>query len=228
MSRYTTILFDLDGTLTDPGIGITNSVIHALRKFDIEEYDRTKLYKFIGPPLMESFGKYYGFSPEDCKKAVEYYREYFATKGLFENEVYDGIPELLKALKDSGKAVILATSKPHDFAIEILKHFGLYEYFDFCACATMDERRTAKDQVISYALESISEKDRSKIIMVGDRMHDIIGAQKCGLESVGVLFGYGGYEELTKAGADIIVKTVDELRKILITDQAGAIPKCDC
>ena len=216
MSKYTTVLFDLDGTLTDPGIGITNSVMYSLRKFDIEENDRTKLYKFIGPPLMESFGRYYGFSKEDCEKAVTYYREYFSVKGLFENEVYDGIPELLRALKEAGKSVVLATSKPHDFSVEILKHFDLYKFFDFCACATMDEKRTAKDEVIDYALQSIKEKDRSKIIMVGDRMHDIVGAKKCGLPSAGVLFGYGSREELEEAGADLIAESVEKLGTLLI------------
>ncbi|MCR4851111.1 MAG: HAD family hydrolase [Lachnospiraceae bacterium] len=216
MSEYTTVLFDLDGTLTDPGIGITNSVMHALRKFDIEENDRTKLYKFIGPPLMESFGRYYGFSKEDCEKAVTYYREYFSVKGLFENEVYAGIPELLRSLKEAGKTVVLATSKPHDFSVEILKHFGLHKYFDFCACATMDEKRTAKDEVIDYALLNIRETDRSKIVMVGDRMHDIIGAKKCGLPSVGVLFGYGSLEELEEAGADLIAESVEKLGTLLI------------
>ncbi len=216
MSEYTTVLFDLDGTLTDPGIGITNSVMHSLKKFDIEENDRTKLYRFIGPPLMESFGRYYGFSKEDCERAITYYREYFSVKGLFENEVYDGIAELLRALKEAGKTVVLATSKPHDFSVEILKHFDLYKFFDFCACATMDEKRTAKDEVIDYALQNIKEKDKSKIVMVGDRMHDIIGAKKCGLPSLGVLFGYGSREELEEAGADMIAGSVEELKILLV------------
>ena len=128
---YKYVLFDLDGTLTDPGIGITNSVMYALKKFEIEEENRASLYKFIGPPLLESFDKYYGLSPEECQQALVYYREYFRPKGLYENEVYDGIKELLVELKERGKTLLLATSKPEEFAIEILKHFDLYQYFDF-------------------------------------------------------------------------------------------------
>ena len=136
---YNYILFDLDGTLTDPGRGITNSVAYALEKFGVSVSDKKELYKFIGPPLTDSFEKYYGFSEEDALIAVEYYREYFKPKGIYENEIYSGVPELLKSLKESGKTVILATSKPEIFAIEILKYFGIDEYFDFVAGATLDK-----------------------------------------------------------------------------------------
>ena len=131
MYRY--ILFDLDGTLTDPGMGITNSVAYALDKFSITVPDRSELYKFIGPPLVDSFMNYYGFSEEDANRAVAYYREYFKPTGIYENEIYDGVPELLEGLKAQGKTVILATSKPEIFAHEILKHFGIFSYFDLAA-----------------------------------------------------------------------------------------------
>ena len=146
MLKY--IFFDLDGTLTDPGIGITNSVMYALNKFGIDVADRTSLYNFIGPPLLYSFQTFYGFSEADSAKAVQYYREYFRVTGLYENEVYAGIPELLTELKSRGYKLVLATSKPEEFAVEILKHFNLYDYFDFAAGATMDSTRSKKADVI--------------------------------------------------------------------------------
>lgn len=213
---YDYILFDLDGTLTDPGIGITNSVMHALKKYGILVDDRRELYKFIGPPLTESFEKFYGFSSNESVKAVEYYREYFIDKGIYENSVYEGIPELLSLLKESNKTIILATSKPEVFAKRILDHFDLSRYFSFVAGSNLDETRVKKDEVIQYALESCGIIDKSKAVMVGDREHDIIGAAKAGIQSVGVLYGYGDREELEKAGADYIAPTVAIIGKLLL------------
>lgn len=212
---YQYILFDLDGTLTDPGIGITNSVAYALKKYNINVKDRSELYKFIGPPLQESFVEYYGFSEEQSKKSVHYFREYFKDKGIFENVVYDGIEDMLTALKSNGKKIILATSKPDGFANEILKHFQLDQYFDFVAGATMNETRTKKGDVIKYALESCKINDLSEVIMIGDREHDIIGAKKCGINSIGVLYGYGNYDELHNAGATYIAETVADILKFI-------------
>lgn len=220
MKSYDTILFDLDGTLTDPGVGITNSVAYALEKYHIQVEDRKKLYRFIGPPLHESFEKYYGFSKEEAKMAVEYYREYFKEKGMFENIVYEGIPELLRDLKDRGKRLIVATSKPEVFAKQILEHFDLKEYFVYIAGANMDGTRTRKDEVIRYALESCELSPASGIVMVGDREHDIMGANKAGLDSIGVLFGYGSRRELTAAGATYIAESVDNLSQILLTGKS--------
>lgn len=214
MKKYNTILFDLDGTLTDPALGITNSVIHSLKKYGIENVSREELYKFIGPPLHESYQKFFGFSEEESFKAVDYYREYYKTKGIYENKVYDGAENLLKSLKESGKRIILATSKPEIFAKEILRHFKLEQYFTFIAGANLDGSRTVKAEVISYALDSIEITDFTDVVMVGDREHDIIGAKTVGIDSVGVLFGYGNREELEKAGADYIVETVEELNSI--------------
>ncbi|MBD5545207.1 MAG: HAD family hydrolase [Lachnospiraceae bacterium] len=216
MKSYDIILFDLDGTLTDPGVGITNSIAYALEKYHIQVTDRKKLYRFIGPPLHESFENYYGFSEEEAKTAVEYYREYFKEKGMFENAVYEGIPELLKNLKDRGKTLVVATSKPEIFAVQILEHFGLKEYFTYIAGANMDGTRTRKDDVIRYALKSCGISKPSGIVMVGDREHDIMGANKVGLDSIGVLFGYGSRQELTDAGATYIVESVDMLSEILL------------
>ena len=211
MSKYDVILFDLDGTLTDPGIGITNSVMHALKKYGIEVEDRASLYKFIGPPLIDSFEKYFGFSHEEAVKSVDYYREYYKDKGIYENLVYDGIENLLVSLYEKGKKIILATSKPEPFAKEILRHFGLDKYFLFAAGSTMDETRTNKAEVIEYALSECGITDKTSVVMVGDREHDIIGANKNGIDSIGVLFGYGSREELETAGAAYIAETVEEI-----------------
>ncbi len=208
---YKYILFDLDGTLTDPGLGITNSVMYALRKFGITENDRTKLYKFIGPPLKESFGTFYGFSPAQCELAVRYYREYFTDTGIFENAVYDGIPELLKTLKERGKTTVLATSKPEVFAVRILKHFGLYGHFDLVCGATMDDTRNQKGDIIKYALEQCGVISPSEAVMVGDRKHDVIGAAENGLGAIGVLYGYGDEDELKKAGAAYIAAVPEDI-----------------
>ncbi|MBQ8278879.1 MAG: HAD family hydrolase [Roseburia sp.] len=216
---YKYILFDLDGTLTDPGIGITNSVMYALKKFNIEVEDRASLYKFIGPPLLESFEKYYDMSKEESEQALKYYREYFRPHGLYENEVYDGVEDLLKALKEQGKALIVATSKPEEFAVEILKHFKLDKYFDFIAGATMDEKRVKKADVIAYALEECGVSDLTPAIMIGDREHDVLGAKQVGLASIGVLYGYGDREELELAGATYIAENADDILKTILNNE---------
>lgn len=175
---YQTILFDLDGTLTNPALGITNSLAYALEKFNIEVTDKKELYRFIGPPLQDSFENFYHFSKEDSLKAVDFYRDYFRHKGLYENEVYQGIPDLLERLKAQGKKLLVATSKPEEFARQILKHFDLFDYFDLVAGASMDGSRRLKGDVIAHALTSAQVSDLSAAIMIGDREHDIIGAKK--------------------------------------------------
>ena len=214
--RY--ILFDLDGTLTDPGLGITRSVQYALRTYGIEEPDLTKLYPFIGPPLKDSFMNYYGFSEEQATEAIGRYREYFTVKGMFENVVYDGIPGMLTRLKEAQAALLVATSKPEEFAVQILRHFGLYHFFDFVGGASMDEVRVRKGEVIGYTLRRAGVTDREKVIMVGDREHDVLGARENGLDCVGVLFGYGSRKELEEVGAHHIVETVRELTEYLLKE----------
>lgn len=216
MDKYDNILFDLDGTLTDPAEGITNSVAHALEKWNIRVEDKRELNKFVGPPLQAAFSQYYGFSEADAARCVEYYREYFRDRGIFENKVYDGIEELLTSLRAAGKRLIVATSKPEEFAVRILKHFSLYEYFDFVAGATMDSSRVKKADVISYALESCGITDTSGTLMVGDREHDVLGAKAMGIDCVGVLFGYGSLEELEAAGATYIAETVSDILKYIL------------
>ena len=214
MKSYQYLFFDLDGTLTDPGEGITNSVAYALDKFGITVTDRSSLYPFIGPPLVDSFMKFYGFSHEDAERAVVCYREYFRDRGIFENRLYKGIPEALKALRDAGKTLVIATSKPEPFAKRIVEHFGLSPYFTLVAGASFDETRSEKWDVIEYAIDMLKLTDRSEIVMIGDRKHDIIGAKKTGLDSVGVLWGYGDREELTAADADVIFDTVGQLTSL--------------
>ena len=209
--RYKYCLFDLDGTLTDPAIGITNSVMHALEKYDIHVGDRSELYPFIGPPLDYSFKTFYGFTDEQAVQAIKYYREYFSVTGLFENSVYEGIPEMLEELKGKGVKIALATSKPYEFSIKILKHFDLYKYFDFFGAATMDGRISKKEDVISTLLNEMGVQNKDEILMVGDRHHDIDGAKANGLKSAGVLWGYGSAEELEQAGADYVLASSSEL-----------------
>lgn len=211
------ILFDLDGTVTDPMIGITKSVRYALNKFGIEVEDLNTLCKFIGPPLKDSFMNFYNFTEEDALKAIAYYREYFSTNGLYENTVYENFEDMLIALKNDGKSLIIATSKPTVFAEKILEHFNLKKYFDFISGSNLDNTRTKKADVISYALEQQMINNMSEIIMIGDREHDIIGAKALNIESIGVLHGYGSYEELSSSGADYIVKDVSELKSLLST-----------
>ncbi len=216
MKNYQYIFFDLDGTLTDPGEGITNSVAYALKKYGINIEDKKALYPFIGPPLIESFEKYYGFTHTQSREAVDFYREYYAVKGIFENSVYEGIEELLKALTLAGKKIVLATSKPEKFAEQILEHFGLRKYFYFVAGANMDETRSTKAEVLEYALESVSIKDLKTAVMIGDRCFDMSAAKQVGIDRIGVLYGYGDKEELENAHAQHIAETPQRLYEMLI------------
>lgn len=215
---YSTILFDLDGTLTDSEQGIINSIEYALKKYEIRLESKADLRKFLGPPLKDSFIQFCGFSDEKADEAVNFYREYFKEKGIFENIVYQGIYDLLKKLKSKNKTLILATSKPEPFTLRILEHFDLLNYFDFVAGSNMDNTRCRKDEVISYALNSCKMTDLPSAIMVGDREHDIIGAKKVGIDSIGVLYGYGNLQELKNAGATYIAKDTEEIYKI-VTDE---------
>ena len=212
----THILFDLDGTLTDPGMGITNSVAHALAHFGITVTNRSELYRFIGPPLIDSFMEYYGFTEEQAQMAVVVYREYFADKGWAENTVYEGIEAMLSELVAAGKVLLVATSKPQVFADKILTHFGLDKYFThICGVALQAPRGYSKADVIREALAKAGVTDLSTAVMVGDRHHDIDGAKAVGLPSIGVLYGYGDREEHEAAGADAIAESVAELREFL-------------
>lgn len=206
---YDTILFDLDGTLTDPGLGITNSVMYALEKLGYPVPPREALYKFIGPPLHQSFRVWYGMTEEQSLEAVAKFREYFSVEGLKENRVYDGIPEMLTALEQAGKRLVLATSKPEKFARIIMAHYGLDKWIRDIAGATMDTSRSRKADVIAYALERFGV-DPKTAIMVGDREHDIHGAAELGLSAIGITWGYGDRAELEAAGAQAVFDTPGE------------------
>ena len=177
--------------------------------------DRTELYKFIGPPLLDSFSQFYGFSQDECMMAIDDYREYFKDKGIYENEIYEGIEELLETLKSSGKSIVLATSKPEEFAVRILEYFKIDTYFDFIAGATMDGVRNKKSDVINYALEQFGVTDLSNVVMVGDRKYDILGAAQAGIDSIGVLYGYGDYKELKDANATYIVENIADILPLI-------------
>lgn len=221
------ILFDLDGTLTDPKIGITTCVQYALKHFGIEE-DIENLTRFIGPPLVESFMEFYGFDRDKALEATMVYRERFAPIGKFENEVYDGIPQMLAALKEHGAVLGVASSKPEPFVEDILKHFDLYEYFDVVVGSLLNETRTKKEEVLEEALKRLEELEVSgkdtenstslscEIAMVGDRKFDIVGAKAYGLISVGVSYGYAEPGELEAESPDYIADTVKELEEILL------------
>lgn len=207
------ILFDLDGTLTDPMIGITKSVRYALSHFGIDVPTLEELTPFIGPPLKGSFQKFYGFSEADAETALAKYREYFSKTGLYENEVYDGIPSLLKELKSRGSALYLATSKPTIYATQILEHFNLSVYFDFIGGSELSGERVEKSDVIDFVLRE-NNIAKETAVMVGDRCFDVDAGKEAGLTTIGVLYGYGDKEELKDA--TYIAETVEELKNLLI------------
>lgn len=210
------ILMDLDGTLTNPKDGITKSVQYALKALNIIEEDLDTLTRHIGPPLKDGFMEYYGFTEEEANRAVEKYREHFKEYGIYENEVYKGIEELLSRLKRAGKTLLVATSKPEPLAKQILSHFHLDVYFDDICGATFDDFRSRKDEVIRYALEKNGITELSGVVMVGDRKYDVEGAKEVGIASIGVLYGFGSREELESAGADRIAESVEHLYEVIM------------
>ncbi|MBO5212485.1 MAG: HAD-IA family hydrolase [Clostridia bacterium] len=217
MKKYDVIFFDLDGTIIDSGEGVTNSVSYALEKLRIEPLSKSKLRKFIGPPLAVSFPTYAGVAKDDVEKAIKYYREYYTSKGIFEGYVYENIEKMLEILKSNKKHLVVATSKPEEFAKSILKRAGLDKYFDHIAGATMDEKtRATKDDVIRYALDLCQITDTSSVLMVGDRCYDIEGARHFGIECMAVLYGYGSYEEFIEYKADYIAETPLEVAEKIL------------
>ncbi|ABZ83008.1 haloacid dehalogenase-like hydrolase [Heliomicrobium modesticaldum Ice1] len=215
MIPYELILFDLDGTLTDPKTGITKSVQYALSKYGIIVEDLDSLIPFIGPPLIESFQRFYGFDESQARRAVDFYREYFSVTGLYENALFPGIPELLARLSAAGKRLAVATSKPTCFAEQILRHFGIDCYFDHIVGSNLDGTRCAKSEVVAAALALFPRVDRRRVIMVGDREHDIIGAKANGIASMAVSYGYGSLEELEAAGPGQIAGSVEVIEPLL-------------
>jgi phosphoglycolate phosphatase len=216
LKTYTHVLFDLDGTLTDPKIGITRCVQYALQKFSIDEPDLDRLEPFIGPPLSDSFRRFYGLDETSVQEAIQYYRERFRVKGMYENKLYTDIPKLLEDLRANGKLLAVATSKPTVFATEILKHFEIDHYFECIVGSNLDGTREAKSEVIEYALSHFPNLDKSQSIMIGDREFDIIGARANQIDSIGVVYGYGNEEELQSAGATYIAHSVHDIRSFVL------------
>ncbi|MBD3918537.1 HAD family hydrolase [Paenibacillus sp. PR3] len=221
--RYNHILFDLDGTLTDPGVGITKSVQYALRKFGIEE-DCDALKSFIGPPLQVSFRERYGFSEEQVTEAIAYYREYFSEHGIFENDLYPSMKESLETLIEAGCTLHVATSKPTVFAERILHHFDINSCFKSVAGSFLDGTRSDKSEIIAHVLQDqgIAAVDA---IMIGDRKHDLIGASNNQVASIGVAYGYGSLEELTACEPTTIVNDVRELVEWLVKPTSKLVPQ---
>lgn len=216
---FSYILFDLDGTLSDPKQGICGSVQYALKSFGIEEPDIDRLEPFIGPPLRDSFMKYYGFTPEQAEEAVAKYRERFSVTGKYENTLYPGIAPLLHDLVRAGAKLAIASSKPTIYVEDILVHFGIRQYFDIVVGSELDGTRDRKEEVVDEALRQLDEKYGAKpceVVMVGDRCFDVEGAKAAGTRSVAVTYGYAQPGELEQAGADIIVRDVEGLRQVLM------------
>ena len=213
---YQNVLFDLDGTLTDPAEGILNSIRHSLTYYpEITVPETAILEKFIGPPLWESYVKYCGMDKTTAEEAVEHYREYFRPTGIFENKLYDGIPELLAALKEKGVNIRLATSKPQVFAERILEHFGISEYFTSVQGSKLDGSIVNKEDIIRLVITENEGITASNTVMVGDTAFDIIGAKKNGIPAIGVAYGYGTKAELAAAEANMITKSVEGLTVLL-------------
>ena len=226
MKKY--FLFDLDGTLTDPKLGICTCVQYALKDQGIDEPDLDKLEPFIGPPLWDSFMKFYGMNREQADKAVAKYRERFSEIGLFENEVYSGVPFMLKDLKEAGFTLAVASSKPTVFVERILEHFQIKQYFKVIVGSELDGTRVNKDEVVREALHQLFGNqpiDPQLVYMIGDRCFDVEGARALKVESVGVTYGYGSKEELMEAHADYIVRSVEELHAFLLREEEHPKPK---
>lgn len=213
--KYEHIFFDLDGTLTDPALGITNAIIYARKKWGMAPGTNEEFYPFIGPSMPQSFEEFWGFSHEDAVEFLKTYREYFGTVGLFENQVYPGIPELLEKLKATGCHLYIATTKPTGFSVQIAEKFGLEKYFDMISGAG-DFSDNTKFDVLRNAKDACSV-DMSKAVMIGDRLYDVEGAHRHGIPCIGVTYGYGSREEHEAAGAEFIVDTVEELSALLLS-----------
>ena len=211
---YSYVLFDLDGTISDSSEGITKGIKIALESMGIHE-EVENLHKFIGPPLKYSFTTFYGFNEEQCVKAVKKYREYYSQTGLFENRAYDGVDELLKKIKESGRKIAVATSKPEKFSIQILEKFGLLSYFDVVSGATVDGVRGDKSEVIEEALKRFGNPDKKDVVLVGDTRFDAEGAKQVGIECIGVLYGFGTRESLEQAGVNMIAERIEDIYSFL-------------
>ena len=216
MKKYDVIAFDLDGTLANPEHGLIASFVYAFKKMGLEYGEKSELKRFIGPPIYEAWQKEFGLSPEESAKALLIFREFYSVYGWWDNELYEGVQEMLASLKSKGKKIILATSKPEIFALKILELFDIKKHFDFVGGAATDKTRDKKSEVLEYALLAIGNPERDKCILVGDRIYDAEGAITCGIDSMGVLYGHGSEDEIKNAPFTLIAKTVADIDKLLI------------
>lgn len=213
--KFDYVLFDLDGTLTDSYNGITNAVSYSLAKSGVTPPPRAELRYFVGPPLIETFSEMWNGDIQKAEQSVAFYREYYSERGWSESSVYDGVPQMLQSLYESGLKLLVATSKPEYFTNRIIAHFGLDKYFCFVAGATLDNKRATKADVIAYGVKCAGV-DVTRAVMVGDRDLDILGAKTNGLKSIGAVYGYGGKQELSSAGADFLADTPNDITEIIL------------
>lgn len=215
MKHYTHLFLDLDGTLSDSAPGIVRSAQYALEAFGIHVDNLDDLLCFVGPPLEESFQEFYHLTPSQADEAVKVYRRRYEKIGVYENALYPGIPQFLDKARQAGKVLMVATSKPQRMADLVLSHFGIADRFAFVGGREDSSRRT-KEEVIRYVMKENGLTRTEDIVMIGDRKHDVLGAKAVGLDSVGVLYGYGSRDEFQAAEATYIVDTLKELEELLL------------
>lgn len=218
MKKYKAAIFDFDGTLADSGEGIINCVLYALHKYGIEETDREKLTYFIGPPLFDSFRDLYHVPDADADRLISFYRERYRTKGMLESRLYEGIPELLHALREAGIRTAVCSSKPETFVRQISENFGILPELDAISAVTFADKNADKAPLLQKAMDLLGVKASKEIAMIGDRHFDMEAAVAIGVSAIGVSYGFGSEEELKNAGADQIAKTVQELRSMLLEE----------
>lgn len=213
---YNHVLWDLDGTITEPSKGIFASLHYALKAFNCDVEGDEPLRKFIGPPLMDSFQNFCGMDEQTARLAMEKYRELYAEEGIFQCKVYDGVPELMAKIAASGKKNYLATSKPEVFARKLMDHFGLSQYIEFIGGSDIEETRVQKWDIINYVIESCKlGNKKDQMILIGDRKFDILGAKKCGIQAVGILWGFGSKQEFRENGAELICETPFDVERVI-------------
>ena len=215
MKKYDVIAFDLDGTLTNHERGLVAGFQYAFDKLGIEYESRESLKRFIGPPLFDEWRCCFGLSDEECNEALRVFREFYDVYGWRENEIYPGVHKMLSSLKASGKKLVIATSKPERVANKVLGLFDLKKYFDFISTATIDKKRDKKCEVLEYALKSIGSPEKSKCIMIGDRVYDAEGAHLVGIDSMGVFYGHGSREEIMNSRFTLFAENVYEIMRII-------------
>lgn len=214
--RYKVVMLDLDGTIIDPYIGITESVYYALNKMGLKDIVKSELTKFIGPPLIDSFQSFYGMSESEALQAIDYYRENFNVKGKYDFVVYEGMIDLINTLKEKGHEIVIATSKPTPFAIDIINHIDISDAFSHIVGSYLDGRRNYKKDIIAHIMTLYPDLTNQDFIMVGDREFDVLGAKHHSIDTIAVSYGYGSYEELQLASPTHIVDDVDSLINMLI------------